>query len=321
MEPVLIGDIGGTNARFGILRDGEATEVRVLEVNEYPSLGDAARAYLAGIEGAPPKRGALAVAGPVAGDFLSFTNHPWSFSIKALTCEIGFDHLDVINDFAALAMAVPRLRTDWRRQIGPGSPVATAPIGVIGPGTGLGVSIVVPTGDGASTRWIPMAGEGGHVTLSPISDREFAVVRWVAKRSGKGHVSAETLLSGQGLATLYLALSALDGAASPALEPPEVTARALDGSDPIAVEAVQMFCALFGTVAGNLALTVGARGGVFIAGGIVPRLGAMFDGSDFRERFVAKGRMRAYLDPIPTYLITEKLPAFLGLAALLEQRA
>lgn len=319
MEPALIGDIGATNARFALLQGNEPSEVRVLEVAAYKSLGDAIQAYLGGLgkKGlALPKRGAVAVAGPVTGDYLTFTNHPWSFSIKALTAELGFTRLDVINDFVALAMAVPHLTRDCIRQIGPGAAVAGAPIAIIGPGTGLGVSIVVPVANDEVTRWVPIAGEGGHVTLSPVTEREAAIVQWL-HRSGRTHVSAETLICGQGLSTLYAALSALDSMVAPPLQPAEVTMRAVEGRDPVAVEAVQIFCALLGTVTGNLALTAGARGGVYIAGGIVPRLGEIVDRSEFRARFVAKGRMRTYLDPIPTFLITEELPAFLGLAALL----
>jgi glucokinase len=319
MEPALIGDIGATNARFGLLHGNEPTEVRVLEVAAHKSLGAAIRVYLDGLakKGLQlPKRGALAVAGPITGDSLSFTNHPWSFSINELATELGFGRLDVVNDFVALALAVPHLSSGGLRQIGPGAAAADAPIAVIGPGTGLGVSIVIPIETGGVTRWMPIATEGGHVTLSPVTARESAIVQWL-HRSGRTHVSAEILISGQGLSTLYAALAALDGIVAPSLQPAEVTGRMIDGNDPIATEAVEIFCALLGTVAGNLALSAGARGGVYIAGGIVPRLGDFFDRSEFRARFVAKGRMQTYLDPIPTFVITEQLPAFVGLAALL----
>jgi len=319
MQPALIGDIGATNARFALLEDGAITAVDVLEVAAYSSLGDAILAYLerkAGAGLAKPSRGALAVAGPVTGDFLSFTNHPWSFSIAALTRLIGFDRLEVVNDFVAQAMAVPHLGTGDRRQIGGGTPVVGAPVGVIGPGSGLGVSILVPTG--APDGWIPIASEGGHVTLPAVTERETAIIGWL-HRGGRDHVSAETLICGPGLASLYAGLSALDGGMAEALGPAEVTARAAAGSDPVAVEAVAIFCALLGTVAGNLALTAGARGGVFVAGGIVPKLGTLFDKSEFRARFVAKGRMRSYLEPIPAYVVTEPFPAFVGLAALMRR--
>jgi glucokinase len=321
MMPALIGDIGATNARFAVLKDGEPTHIEVLPVADHPSLGDAIQTYLKKTDGASvprPRRGALAVAGPVTGDYLSFTNHPWSFSIAGLTHDIGFDHLAVVNDFVAQAMAAPILGPDRRRQVGPGAPVDGVAIAIIGPGTGLGVSIVVPVKDNGATRWIALPGEGGHVTLPTVTAREQALVD-LLHRGGKAHVSGETLVCGAGLALLHASLSTLDGKGKTALDPAEVTHRAVAGDDPVAAEAIGIFCALLGTLAGNLALTAGARGGVFIAGGIVPKLGDLFDRSDFRERFAAKGRMHTFLEPIPTYVIIEEYPAFLGLAELLRE--
>lgn len=323
MEPALIGDIGATNARFAVLQDGLPTAIKVLPVASYASLHDAIEAYFEGLDAAGQKRpriGAVAVAGPVTGDFLSFTNHPWSFSISGLARDLNFDHLDVVNDFVAQALAIPRIGPDSRRQVGGGTPVAGAPVGIIGPGSGLGVSIVVPVDEGDWTRWVPLSGEGGHVTLSPITDREIALVAW-SHRIGRSHVSAETFVCGKGLTTLYAGLCALDGIAQTDLQPADVAGRAIRGEDPIAVEAVEIFCELLGTVAGNLALTAGARGGIYIAGGVVPKMGDHFDKSQFRPRFIAKGRMRTFLDPIPTYVITEEFPAFLGLAELVESNA
>ena len=324
MESALIGDIGATNARFAVLRDGKPTSIQVLPVASYASLHDAIAAYFDGLDKADllrPKIGALAVAGPVTGDYLSFTNHPWSFSISGLAKELGLTHLDVINDFVAVALAVPRIGPASRRQVGPGSSVAGAPVGIIGPGSGLGVSIVVPVDEkDGPTRWIPLSGEGGHVTLPPVTEREIALVAWL-HRTGRSHVSAETLICGKGLTTLHAGLSALDGIAPTHLEPADVSRGAISGEDPIAVEAVEIFCALLGTVAGNLALTAGARGGIFIAGGIVPKMGEFFDHSQFRPRFIAKGRLRTFLEPIATYVVTEEYPAFLGLAELVESSA
>jgi glucokinase len=321
MLPALVGDIGATNARFALLQDGEPTHIKVLPVADHPSLGDAIMTYLhdASVADVPrPRRGAVAVAGPVTGDYLSFTNHPWSFSIAALTRDIAFDHLDVVNDFVAQAMAAPRLGADRRRQVGPGVPVDGTAIAIIGPGTGLGVSIVVPVKAPTATHWIALPGEGGHVTLPTVTPRERAIVE-LLRHAGRDHVSAETLICGAGLSTLHSSLSVLNGKAKTALEPAEVTGRAIHGGDPVASEAVAIFCALLGTIAGNLALTAGSRGGVFIAGGIVPKLGEIFDTSEFRARFVAKGRMRTFLEPIPTYVVTETYPAFLGLAELIRE--
>ncbi len=324
MESALIGDIGATNARFAVLKDGVPTSIQILPVASYASLHDAIQAYFEGLDKADmlrPKIGALAVAGPVTGDFLSFTNHPWSFSIAGLAKDLGLKHLDVINDFVAVALAVPRIGPGSRRQVGSGSSEPGAPVGIIGPGSGLGVSIVVPVAEkGGTTQWVPLSGEGGHVTLPPVTEREIALVAWL-HRTGRAHVSAETLICGKGLTTLYAGLSALDGIAPNQLQPADVARMAISGEDPIAVEAVDIFCALLGTVAGNLALTCGARGGVFIAGGIVPKMGTFFDHSQFRPRFVAKGRMRTFLEPIATYVVTEEFPAFLGLAELVESSA
>jgi glucokinase len=324
MELALIGDIGATNARFAVLQNGTPTSIKVLPVASYASLQDAISAYFDELDKGDllrPKIGALAVAGPVTGDYLSFTNHPWSFSISGLANDVGLTHLDVINDFVAVALAVPRIGPDARRQVGLGESVAGAPVGIIGPGSGLGVSIVVPVDEkGGKTRWVPLSGEGGHVTLSPVTEREIALVAWL-HRTGRSHVSAETLICGKGLTTLHAGLSALDGIAPTHIEPADVARGAISGADPIAVEAVEIFCALLGTVAGNLALTAGARGGIFIAGGIVPKMGEFFDHSQFRPRFVAKGRMRTFLEPIATYVVTEEYPAFLGLAELVESSA
>ena len=324
MELALIGDIGATNARFAVLQHGIPTSIKVLPVVSYASLQDAISAYFAELDKGDllrPKIGALAVAGPITGDYLSFTNHPWSFSISGLAKEVGLTHLDVINDFVAVALAVPRIGPDARRQVGEGSSVAGAPVGIIGPGSGLGVSIVVPVDEkDGSTRWVPLSGEGGHVTLPSVTDRETALIAWL-HRTGRTHVSAETLICGKGLTTLHAGLSALDGIAPTHFEPADISRRAISGEDPIAVEAVEIFCALLGTVAGNLALTAGTRGGVFIAGGIVPKMGEFFDHSQFRPRFVAKGRMRTFLEPIATYVVTEEFPAFLGLAELVESSA
>lgn len=321
--PFLVADLGATNARFALSRPDGIGDVRIMPVSSQPSLADAIAAYLDAVRPArAPRRAAIAIACPITGDRVTLTNHDaWSFSIRELRDAFGLDRLAVINDFTAVALAVPHLGAGDRQQIGGDAPVAGAPIGVIGPGTGLGVSGLVPaasgTEQGAAARWTALAGEGGHVTLPATTAREAAVVELLGRRFG--HVSAERALSGMGLSNLYEALSIISGEDDPrAREPAEVTEGARAG-DPVCREAVTMFSAMLGTVAGNLALTLGARGGVYIAGGIVLRLGPLFDAALFRERFEAKGRMRqAFLAAIPTYVITNPLPAFLGLRAVLE---
>lgn len=313
-EAGLIGDIGATNARFALVqRDGNTTRARVYRTNDYPSLIDAINAYFE--EECPPARptqAVLAVAAPTANDEVTFTNHPWTFSINAVRQQLKLKRLRVINDFAANALAVPHLDESDRVQIGPGSRVDGAPIGLIGPGTGLGMSVLVPADGGT-----PIQGEGGHVTMAPADAQESAVLDLMRRRYD--HVSAERVLSGAGLVNLYYALCELAGAPAAPFAPAQITNPRTWNEDPRTREATAMFCAMLGTVSGNLALTVGAQGGIYIAGGIVPKLGVTFAESAFRARFEAKGRFRGYLAAIPTYVITRPLPALLGAAKLLER--
>jgi glucokinase len=293
--------------------EGEMSIPRTYALNDHPNIGEAIDIYLA--EERPPKklkRAVIAVAAPMIGDRVTMTNHPWTFSIEELRRRLGFEELKVINDFAANALAVPLLKETDRIQVGGGAPIRGTPIGVIGPGTGLGVSALVPLDRGA----IPIQGEGGHVTMAPANARESAVLDLMRKRYD--HVSAERLLSGPGLVNLYNVLCELSERPAAALKPAQITDQSFGTDDPCAREATEMFCAMLGAVAGNLALTLGARGGVFIAGGIAPKLGERFITSAFRERFEAKGRLRPYLAAIPTYLVTRPLPALLGAANLLQ---
>lgn len=316
-KPSLIADIGGTNARFALLIGGRVSAIEVLKTADHADIGAAVVAYLdraapAAALGAAPAAAAFAVAAPVTGDRIELTNRDWSFSVRALEQALGLGALRVVNDFAAVALAVPRLAPGEVEPIGRGAAVAGAPIAVIGPGTGLGVSALVG-GDGNAA---PISTEGGHVTLAAADPREDAVIAHLRARFG--HVSAERCLSGPGLVNLYCALAALAGGEVAELSPADITDRALAGADPLCVEAVGMFSAMLGTVAGNLALSLGARGGVYIAGGIVPQLGVLFSDSAFRARFEAKGRFAGYMAAIPTFVITAETPAFTGLAALLE---
>jgi len=312
----LVGDIGGTNARFGLVSpDGAMLHSRVLADADYPGIAEAIEAYLADRGGLPrPRRGAIAIASPVAGDEVRMTNHPWRFSVSALAKRLGFQRLLVINDFTAQALALPRLKPEDRTAVGGGKPAAGAPIGVLGPGSGLGVSGLIPSGK----RWIPLTGEGGHATMAPITDRESDVLG--AMRRHLDHVSGERVLSGPGLVNLYHALAEIDGVPARQYTAAQISDVETGKSDALCAEATQMFCAMLGTVAGNLALTLGASGGVYIGGGIVPRLGERFVASQFRERFESKGRFHDYLAAIPTYVVTHQLPAFLGCAAALMEK-
>ncbi|HUK61620.1 MAG TPA: glucokinase [Stellaceae bacterium] len=309
----LVGDIGGTNVRFALLdATGKATRARVFASDDFASLAEAIEAYLAA-EGTRPAAAALSIASPVAGDTVSLTNHPWSFSIAALKARLGLARLVVVNDFAANALAVPHLAPGERAQVGGGSAVADAPIAVLGPGTGLGVGGLVPAPSGP----VALAGEGGHATLPAADARESEVVAHLRRRFD--HVSAERVLSGPGLVNLYQTLAELEGTRAHPYTAAQIADRHMGENDPLARATVEMFCAMLGTVAGDLALTLGARGGVYIAGGIVPRLGSLFAKSRFRTRFEDKGRFSDYLAAIPTYVMTCAIPAFLGLAALLER--
>ncbi|HEX9882102.1 MAG TPA: glucokinase [Hyphomicrobium sp.] len=309
----LVGDIGATNARFALVApDGTLGTTRVLLCDDYPTIADAIAAYLKEATGTKPAAAVLAVAATPAGDAVSMTNHPWAFSIEALRQTIGLERLKVVNDFHANAAVVPYLAANERTQVGPGAPVSDAPIGVIGPGTGLGVSALVPTPNGP----MPIPGEGGHVTMSPADARESAVLEVMRERYD--HVSAERVLSGPGLVNLYNTLCELSHVKAAPFTAAQVTDPKIGAADACAHEATAMFCAMLGTIAGNLALTLGARGGIYIAGGIVPKLADTFAQSQFRERFEAKGRFRDYLAEIPTYVIVRPFAALLGAAKLLD---
>jgi glucokinase len=312
-ETWLVGDIGATNARFGLMSPQRVLlHNRTFACVAHPTIEDALALYLGERGGLPmPRVGALAIASAITGDQVSMTNHPWSFSVSALRAHLGFERLEVVNDFTAAALALPHLGAADRLAVGGGSPAAGAPFGVLGAGSGLGVSGLVPAGE----RWIPLTGEGGHAPMAPADERESAVLAYL--RRHLDHVSAERLLSGPGLVNIYNSLAALDGVPARGYTAPQITDPAIDAADPLCRESTRLFCAMLGTTAGNLALTLGARGGVYIAGGIVPRLGRRFVDSPFRERFEAKGRMRPYLAAIPTYVITHPFPAFVGCAALL----
>jgi glucokinase len=313
--PWLVADVGGTNARFGWVEDPSAgvQQVRQFAVADHASPAHAAAAYLDTL-GRPrpaPRRAALAVATAIDGDAVSLTNSAWSFSRTALREALGVRELRVLNDFEALALSLPHLQPHQMRAHG-ALPRAQGTLAVIGPGTGLGVAGVVQTGAG----WQALPGEGGHATLAAADDFEAALLQHV--RRTYRHVSAERLLSGIGLPTLHEAVAAVRGERGEALAAPQIVERGLAGDDAPCARTLDVFCALLGSFAGNVALTLGARGGVYIGGGIVPRLGDRFFASRFRERFEAKGRFQGYLQAIPTALITDTQAALTGAAGALQ---
>nr|WP_316642324.1 glucokinase [uncultured Roseateles sp.] len=319
-HPWLVADIGGTNARFGWVdgRSETVQHVHTLAVPDFTDPAAAAQAYLdqlrarLGTDFQPPHRAAFAVATAVAGDCIELTNSHWSFSRQRVQTELGLQALLVLNDFEALALSLPRLQPSQWRAHG-AAPLHQGTLAVIGPGTGLGVAGVLQTPAG----WVALASEGGHATLAAGDDFESALLARV--RQDYAHVSAERLLSGIGLPVLHGAMAEVLGEPTPPLSTEQIVALGLSGADALCTRTLDMFCALLGSFAGNVALTLGARGGVYIGGGIVPRLGDMFFTSRFRERFEAKGRFRGYLEEIPTALITDTLAALTGAALAIEQ--
>ena len=314
--PRLLADIGGTNARWAyqVAPGAPLQHVASYECSEFVSIGAAARHFLA-VHGCPPPRAlALGVAAAVTGDQVAFVNNPWSLSRAALAAELGVERLLVLNDFAALAMALPVLGDADRQPLGGGQAVAGAPIAVMGPGTGLGVAALAWQDSG---HLQVLSGEGGHATLAAGTDQEDEVLRLLRRRFG--HVSAERVLSGPGLVNLHLALAQLAGrmlAAEPT--PAEIVAGARSGEDPDCVATVRLFLDFLAGFAGNLVLNFGALGGLYLGGGILPRLGPLLDVQRFRQRMEDKGRLRGYLQPVPAWLLTAPYPGLLGAANALD---
>lgn len=316
--PRLLADIGGTNARFALeIAPGDLVEIRDYACDDYPGVLEVIRAYLDEADHAEPVlHAAIAIANPIEGDEIRMTNRDWHFSIEATRRVLGFETLLVVNDFTALAMALPYLSDTQKRQVGGGEPQPNGVIGLLGPGTGVGVSGLIPAGD----RWIALGSEGGHTTFAPADEREIDVLRYAWQHFP--HVSFERLVAGPGMALVYQALARREGREGrevAPLETPAIVKLAL-GGDALARETVDCFCAMLGTLAGNVAVTLGAVGGVYLGGGVIPKLGKLFEDSPFRRRFEAKGRFEGYLKKIPTYVITADHPAFLGTSAILAEQ-
>jgi len=312
-RPRLIADIGGSYARFALEVGPGVFEQKVsMRCADHADFHAAVTAYLTHL----PKRRvhdcAVAIANPVSGDQVRMTNYHWAFSIEEMRQRLQLDNLVVVNDFTALAMALPKLLPHQRRQVGGGSPAERSVLGLIGAGTGLGVSGLIPSEDG----WIALGTEGGHASFAPRNEREIAVLKYAWKTLE--HVSFERLLSGPGLELIYRALAELTGQPDLGLDAPDITHRALVGHDPLCLDVIESFCTILGTAAANLAVTQGALGGIYIGGGIVPRLGAHFDRSGFRARFEDKGRFSDYMKAIPTYVITAEDVTFMGAAEILR---
>jgi glucokinase len=310
----LVADIGGTNARFALLTaSGEIVgEVGYFRCADYAGPEDAAKEFLLSAGGLRPPVAAFAVAAAVNAhdtrSVVAITNNSWVFSREKIKAVLGLEDFLLINDFEALALSLPALHAvQYRIFAGPTPSLLQAgrTKAVIGPGTGLGVAGLVPAKQG----WSAVAGEGGHATLAAANDFEADVLRVVRKQFD--HVSAERLLSGIGLPVLYPAVAQVLGEQRNALVPDQITQLALSG-DAVAVKTIDVFCAMLGSFAGSVALTFGAHGGVYIGGGILPKLGELFFQSEFRSRFEAKGRFREYLAAIPTPLLVAPDLALIG---------
>lgn len=304
----LVADIGGTNARFALVEDSKFAllEARNLVCADYPTIVDAIKDYLEEVSIGKPVRAALSVASPVAGDYLMMTNHSWSFSVSETRQTLDWGSLKVFNDYTALALSLPFIPENQCLKIGGGEECKSYVKAAIGPGTGLGVSGLIPVGD----HWFPLESEGGHASYGPVTERESEIIQIIRKKLK--HISVESLVSGPGISLIYEVITKLETGEARQLKPGEVTQLAIDGRCVMAVEALSIFCGVLGTVAGNLALTLGARGGVYIGGGIIRKMVDFFVASNFRERFEQHGRLSSYLSQIPTYLIDADYPALIG---------
>lgn len=315
--PRIVGDIGGTHARFAMqISPGKPiSEPLALPSSDFAGPTEAIQHYLE-LTGLPhPRWAGLAIATAISGDMLAMTNNGWKFSIKAVRDKLGLTHLRMLNDFTALALALPKLKPADLVQIGTGNAEAGKAIGLLGPGTGLGVSGLLPCAQGYSA----IEGEGGHMTLPAFNGREAELIALARKKFT--HVSAERLLSGPGLMMLYEVIAESAGAPNEKLHADEISKRGVAGNCPVCREAMDTFCAMLGTVAADVALMLGARGGVYLGGGIIPKLGDYFATSPFRARFEEKGRFSSYLAKIPTWVIHAPWPGLIGAAASLDEDA
>ncbi|KUI99210.1 glucokinase [Vibrio sp. MEBiC08052] len=310
----LIGDIGGTNARLALceLASGEVSHARTYACAEYPSLESVIKHYIEASEVAI-QQACIAIACPVQGDWISMTNHSWEFSIETLQHNLGLETFQVINDFTAVSMAIPVLAESDVVKVGQGSAVTGKPIAVYGAGTGLGVAHLLQVGN----EWLSLPGEGGHVDLAPGNADEDRILAELRKDFGR--VSAERCLSGQGIVNLYNAIVRADGRTPEEYTPKDVVEQALAGTQADCQQALSLFCVLMGRFAGNLALNLETFGGVYIAGGVVPRFVDFLLNSGFRTAFEDKGRFNTYLENIPVFVITHKEPGLLGAGAYLRQ--
>ena len=315
--PILIGDIGGTNARFAVVPDGSSPAIQfpIVQTKNFETIDDAIRATIHDASDIRPRTMILAVAAPVNGDEIPLTNCPWVVKPMGMIASLGFEEVVVLNDFEAQALAVVALGEDHMEQIGGGPPVAEAARVVLGPGTGLGVAGLIHS----RGVWIPVPGEGGHMDIGPRTPRDYEVFPHIERIDGR--VSGEQILCGRGLVNVYRAIATADGVTPKYTIPAEVTPAALEKTDPVAVEALDLFVTCLGRTAGDLAMVFMAKGGVFLTGGIAQKIVPALKTGVFREAFEDKAPHREWLSRIPAYVITHPLAALEGLAAYARDAA
>jgi len=307
LETVLTGDIGGTNARFALFRDGEYDEssLQKLPVNGHPDLADTVEEYLAGR--GPVSKLALSVASTAEyKDAMELTNTSARFKVSDLLSRFSLTQARVVNDFTAAALGVMRLPQKHLQVLHAGTEDPIASKAVIGAGTGLGVSGLVYSG----SHWIPLQGQGGHVTMVAQTERELAIRQLMAKKYG--HVSAERYLSGPGTVSVYETICELDNVGVSYSDAQHISAAAVAGSCDVCAEVMQIFCKYLGVVTGDLAVTLGSTGGIYIAGGIAPSLGTYFTDSEFINWLHDKGRFSEFVKEMPVWLVTGGEPALFG---------
>jgi len=315
--PVLIGDIGGTNARFAVIEHATAATLRVPNVHTatYETIDDAIADVVIDKAGARPKSAVLALAGPIAGDRVPLTNCDWVVEPKKSIARFGLAEVVLLNDFEAQSLALPELTPGDLDPIGEGEMTPTGARVVIGPGTGLGAGALIRTRD----IWVPVPGEGGHIGLGPITERDLEVWPHVERHGPR--VTAETLLSGAGMVRLYNAVCASDGVA-PALETPAaVTAAGLAGSDKQAAETLALFAEHLGRAAGDVALVFLAYGGVYLAGGITTRIAPVLKAGGFRAAFLDKWPHQRLMERMATAIVAKEDAALAGIAAFARNPA
>ena len=309
--PILVGDIGGTNARFAVVEHaGAATGVpQIVHTADFATIDDAIRAAVLERLGVQPRSALLAIAGPVIGDEIPLTNCPWIVKPTRMAATVGLMDVMILNDFEAQALAVVALGDHHLEKIGGGDALPHAGRAVLGPGTGLGVAGLMRS-DG---KWIPVPGEGGHMDIGPRTPRDYQV--WPHIEPLEGRVSGEQILSGRGLVNTYRAVARADGKTPAFGTPAEITKAALEKSDAVAEEALALFVTCLGRTAGDVALVFKAQGGVYLAGGIAQRIIPALKSGNFRAAFNDKAPHSEWMAEIPVYVITDPLGALAGLAA------